>query len=105
MRELFHLYFTTIGFAVVTASDGLEGLYQARAERPDVVITDVFMPGLNGFEFIRELRADPELKDLTIIALTAGTQENRDEALKAGADRATDKRRISNPLSKTSTSC
>ncbi len=46
------------GYSVVTAVDGLDGLTLARRERPDLVISDVSMPRMNGLEFCRELRSD-----------------------------------------------
>jgi two-component system chemotaxis response regulator CheY len=91
MREVLHLYLKTEGFDVVTASDGREGLYMARAERPDLIITDLHMPNLDGISLIKELRAEPEFKDLPIIVFTAFGHEERDNAIKAGANRAVDK--------------
>lgn len=90
-RELLHLYLTTGGFTVVTACDGREGLYMARAEKPDLVVTDLNMPHLDGLSLVRELRAESEFKDLPIIVLTAFGKQDRDEAIRAGANRAVDK--------------
>ena len=59
------------GYAVVTAVDGLDGLALARRERPDLVISDVSMPRMDGLEFCRELRADTELKTVPILLVTA----------------------------------
>jgi two-component system chemotaxis response regulator CheY len=91
MRELLHLYLTMDGFTVTTASDGTEGLYLARAEHPDVIITDLDLPGLDGVSLVRELRAIPELRHTPIIVLTAYGNLHRDEAILAGADRAANK--------------
>ena len=91
MRELVHLYLTREGFTVVTASDGREGLYLANAERPDLIITDINMPGLNGLEMVQQLRALPEFKDLPILVFTAFGFVERDNAIRAGATRAADK--------------
>src|ERR1044071_7620298 len=91
MRELVHLYLTREGFLVVTASDGREGLYLANAEHPDLIITDINMPGLDGLELIRQLRALPEFKKLPIMVFTAFGFVERDNALRAGATRAADK--------------
>ena len=90
-REIIHLYLKTEGFDVVTASDGREGLYLARAEKPDLVITDLNMPHLDGLSLVRELRAEPQFKDLPIIVMTAFGKQDRDDAIRAGADRAVDK--------------
>jgi len=76
------------GYSVVTAVDGLDGLSRAKLERPDVVISDVSMPRMDGLEFCREMRADTELKTVPILLVTA-LQKDTDSAvagLRAGAD-------------------
>jgi PAS domain S-box-containing protein len=76
------------GYAVLTAADGIEGLLLARQERPDLVISDVTMPRMNGLAFCREIRADAELKTLPILLVTA-LQKDTESAvagLQAGAD-------------------
>jgi PAS domain S-box-containing protein len=76
------------GYAVLTAEDGLEGLTLARRERPDLVISDVSMPRMNGLAFCREIRADLELKTVPILLVTA-LQKDTESAvagLQAGAD-------------------
>ena len=90
-RDLVHLYLTTEGFTVVIASDGREGLYMAGAERPDLIITDIQMPNINGIDLIKQLRAQAEFKDIPIIAFTAFGPDERDAAIRAGANRAMDK--------------
>jgi two-component system phosphate regulon response regulator PhoB len=90
-RQLLHYYFKAEGFDVVTAADGREGLYMATAERPDLIVTDINMPELHGIELIRQLRALSEFKNIPIIALTAYGLDERDEAIRAGANRAADK--------------
>ena len=76
------------GYSVVTAVDGLDGINLARRERPDIVISDVTMPRMNGLEFCREMRADTELKTVPILLVTA-LQKDTESAvagLRAGAD-------------------
>ncbi|HYK19819.1 MAG TPA: PAS domain S-box protein, partial [Pyrinomonadaceae bacterium] len=76
------------GYSVLTADDGLAGLMLAKRERPDLVISDVSMPRMNGLEFCRELRADSELQTVPILlvsALQKGT-ESVVAGLRAGAD-------------------
>jgi PAS domain S-box-containing protein len=76
------------GYSVLTAADGLDGLTLAKRERPDVVISDVSMPRMDGLEFCREMRADSELKTVPILLVTA-LQKDTDSAvagLRAGAD-------------------
>ena len=72
---------------VDTAADGVEALRLARQLRPDVVITDVMMPGLDGFGLLRELRADRDLHRTPVIMLSARAgEEARLEGISAGAD-------------------
>ncbi|MDO8485722.1 MAG: response regulator [Candidatus Limnocylindrales bacterium] len=75
------------GFEVTLAVDGLEALRAIRANRPDVVVSDVAMPGLDGIGLTRQLRANDATHDLPIILVTSlDAPEQRDEGLVAGAD-------------------
>ena len=76
------------GYSVLTAEDGLEGLTLARRERPDLVISDVSMPRMDGLEFCREIRTDSELKTLPILLITAHQKDTETAVagLQAGAD-------------------
>ncbi|MFS8478764.1 MAG: SpoIIE family protein phosphatase [Micromonosporaceae bacterium] len=74
-------------WTVRLAPDGQTALRMARASPPDVVVTDVLMPGLDGFGLLRELRADPRTSELPVIMLTARAgRESVVEGLEAGAD-------------------
>ncbi len=57
--------------SVVTAANGQEGLERAAAEKPDIILLDTNMPGMNGHEMLDHLRADPALKHIPVIMLTA----------------------------------
>jgi CheY-like chemotaxis protein len=59
------------GFQTLFATDGPSGIAKAKQERPDLILLDLMMPRMNGFEVCRQLRADPTLKDTPIIILTA----------------------------------
>ena len=59
------------GMDVAEAADGEAGLAAARAERPDAVVLDVMMPGMDGFEVLRAMRADPDLAAIPVVILTA----------------------------------
>ncbi len=75
------------GFDVVTEVDGQAALDAVLAAPPDVVILDVMLPGLDGFEILRRLRADARGQSLKVIMLTAkGQREDRETALQNGAD-------------------
>jgi class 3 adenylate cyclase/CheY-like chemotaxis protein len=74
------------GYEVVTASSGDEALAKVRDTKPDMVLTDIVMPGMNGYELCRRLRADPATAFLPIVTVTASGAEEKREALDAGAD-------------------
>lgn len=63
------------GYQVVTAYDGKEGLEKIRAEKPNLVVLDVMMPYMDGFEVLKSLRKDPDFMDLPVIMLTAKAQD------------------------------
>jgi CheY-like chemotaxis protein len=71
MRELLSWQVELLGFTAVLAQQGREGIDKALTEKPDLIILDIMMPGMDGRDAARELRAKPELKDVTILASTA----------------------------------
>ena len=75
------------GYDVVTATNGMTGLRMAKEEKPDLLILDVMLPGLDGFEICSRLRNDPETDKLPIIMLSAKGQEaDKNTGLKVGAN-------------------
>ncbi len=75
------------GFAVLTAMDGREALAKAQAERPDLLVLDLMLPGLNGYEICATLKQDPRYRKLPIILFTARTQaKDEHQGLACGAD-------------------
>jgi DNA-binding response OmpR family regulator len=80
------------GYTVYEAQDGLQALAEARAKKPDLIVLDVMMPGKNGWEVAKELRADPATKDIAILVLTAiGQMMNDMNSPLYGADDYIDK--------------
>ena len=75
------------GYEVVMAVDGQEGVALAHSEAPDLILMDMSLPVLDGWEATRRLKAAPETKSIPIIALTAHAMAgDRDQALAAGCD-------------------
>ncbi|HXG68120.1 MAG TPA: response regulator [Blastocatellia bacterium] len=85
-RELLAALLKMEGFSILTAEDGHTGLKTAKAERPDAIITDLHMPEGDGIRMIQELRQQPDLSGIPIIAVTAYGDWNATLAANAGAD-------------------
>jgi two-component system, OmpR family, alkaline phosphatase synthesis response regulator PhoP len=64
------------GWTVVVATDGIDGLAMAASERPDLILLDCMMPRMDGYETCRQLKLQPELRDIPVIFLTAKSQES-----------------------------
>ena len=87
IRELVEFKLSTLGHDVVAVGDGAAAIEACHAERPDLAVLDVMMPGVSGLEAIRAIRATPELADLPVILLTARAQESDVETgFDSGAD-------------------
>ncbi len=84
-RELIREILEISGYEVVEACDGGEALEKARELTPDLILLDIEMPTLGGFDVIRQLRTDPRFAVTPIVALTASAmQGDREKALQAG---------------------
>jgi len=68
------------GYEVLEACDGLAAIQVAKAEKPDLILMDVMMPALDGYEACRRLKADSETADIPVIMLTAKTQVSEQQA-------------------------
>jgi CheY-like chemotaxis protein len=78
---------TRAGFAVVIATDGAQGLQLASSERPDLILMDLSLPVLDGWEATRQLKAAPETSRIPVIALSAHAMAgDREKAMQAGCD-------------------
>lgn len=85
-----HMYaeFLGIEFEVMTAADGEDALRKMRANVPDVMVTDLSLPGMDGFELIERVRGDAKLQSIPIICLSGyGGHEHEQRARAAGCDR------------------
>lgn len=88
LREIYEARMQAEGYDVVSAKDGEEALVVAKAEKPELVISDVMMPKISGFEMLDILRNTDGLKDVKVIMLTAlGQADDQQRADRLGADR------------------
>ena len=86
-RELIREVLELSGYDVVEAGDGMEALARVREGPPDLLLVDIQMPRLDGYGVLRELRGDPNLAGLRVVALTAFAMHgDRERALEAGFD-------------------
>ena len=87
VRELQRSIFENAGYRVMLANDGEEALREISSERPDLVLTDVQMPRMDGFQLTAAIRGQPALASLPVIILTSrGSDEDRRRGLECGAD-------------------
>lgn len=85
--DLVRYHLTRAGFAVSSATTGQEGLQMAAQLRPDVLVLDLMLPGLDGYEVCRQLKEGPETRDIGVLMLTAkGETKDRVRGLELGAD-------------------
>ena len=88
LREIYSIRLTAEGYTIVSAGDGEEALAVAVRERPDLVISDVMMPKISGFDMLDILRSTPETKDIKVIMMTAlSSEDQRARGENLGADR------------------
>lgn len=86
-RDLFRYYLSAHGLVVLAEADGLKGIEAARASHPDVIVLDLGLPRVDGWEVARRLKADATTCDICLIAVTGhATGEARQRALDAGVD-------------------
>ena len=86
-RDMFKIYLEMEGYTVHFAEDGKQGLALARKIMPDIILLDIIMPVMDGFQMIEKLRKDPYLSDIPVMVLTVKTaSDNVVKALQMGAD-------------------
>jgi two-component system cell cycle response regulator DivK len=87
MRELLGRQLELLGFTPLSAQAGKEGVEKAVAEKPDLILMDLLMPVMDGWEATRRLRANPETRDIPILAATALFRSSElDACIEAGCD-------------------
>jgi two-component system, chemotaxis family, chemotaxis protein CheY len=84
IRELLRIHLSAAGYEVMLAENGIAAGYAVLRKRPDLVISDVNMPHMDGFEFVAAMRAEPSLTDIPVIFLTS-EEEGSDRGRSLGA--------------------
>ncbi len=86
LRELLGKKLSSLGFDAVLAVDGEEGLEKIKTEKPDIVLLDLILPGINGFEVLEQAKKDPSVNEIPIIILSnLGQSEDIEKGLRLGA--------------------
>ena len=87
VRKITSRMLTREGFEVATAKDGVDGLQQLQDIEPDIILLDIEMPRMDGFEFARNVRADAKTKGIPIIMITSRTADkHRNHAMELGVN-------------------
>lgn len=88
LREIYSIRITAEGYDVVSAGDGEEALAVAVREKPDLILSDVMMPKISGFDMLDILRSTPETHDIKVVMMTAlSAEDQRQRGERLGADR------------------
>jgi CheY-like chemotaxis protein len=77
IREIVRIYLEEEGCEVIEASNGQEGILKAQSERPDLIVLDIMLPGINGFEVAKHLKDDPNTQDIPVIILSVLAQDSQ----------------------------
>lgn len=88
LREIYSIRIAAEGYEVITAGDGEEGLAVAVREKPDLILADVMMPKISGFDMLDILRSTPETSGIHVVMMTAlSAEDQRQRGERLGADR------------------
>ncbi|HEA84653.1 MAG TPA: response regulator [Candidatus Wildermuthbacteria bacterium] len=86
LRELIVQKLDQGGYDIAEAVDGEEGVKQAKAEKPDIILLDLILPGIDGFEVLRQLKEDETLSSIPVLILSnLGQKEDIEKGMKLGA--------------------
>jgi DNA-binding response OmpR family regulator len=86
-RRIYRDFLESEGFTVIDAADGEKGMYLIKTQKPDLVLLDLVVPNLNGFEILRKIREDAEIKSIPVIIFSVlGEKDTIKKGLEMGAD-------------------
>ncbi|HNO12241.1 MAG TPA: response regulator, partial [bacterium] len=84
---MYKMALSKAGYLVISAKNGVEGMHMVETENPDLIVSDIIMPELNGYQFCRLVKDDPSRAHIPIILLTSlGQQQDRFWGIEAGAN-------------------
>jgi len=83
LRGVLRDLFTRSGYIVVEATDGATGVASAKADRPDIILMDIQMPIIDGYEATRQIKADPDLASIPIVAVSSFAMKGDEEKARA----------------------
>ncbi len=87
LRGVLRDLFTNSGYVVIEAVDGAAGVARAKSDRPDIILMDIQMPVIDGYEAMRQIKADPDLTSIPIVAISSFAMKGDEEkARAAGCD-------------------
>jgi len=87
LSEIYVAKFEEVGFEVYVLEKGVLGVERIKEKKPDIILLDIVMPKLDGFELLRLIKEDPEIKNIPVVILSnLGEQENVEKGLKLGAE-------------------
>jgi two-component system, cell cycle response regulator DivK len=87
LRGILHDLFTKSGYTVIEAADGATGVARAKSDRPDIILMDIQMPVIDGYEATRQIKADPHLAGIPVVAISSFAMKGDEEkARAAGCD-------------------
>jgi len=87
LAEIYVTKFEEVGFEVYVLENGVLGVEKIGEEKPDIVLLDIVMPRIDGFELLRLIKEDPEIKNVPVVILSnLGEQENVEKGLELGAE-------------------
>lgn len=82
--KLFHDLLEAHGYRTVQTRNGVEALPLARLHRPDLILMDIQLPGVSGLEVTKSLKADPDLRSIPVVAVTAFAMKGDEERIRSG---------------------
>lgn len=86
LAQIYILTLKKVGYEVLLMENGIDGLEAAKKEKPDAIILDILMPGIDGFQVLRELKKSEKTKDIPVIMLTSLSQKEDEEmGMRGGA--------------------